>query len=345
MRIVAALLLALAGPSFLGLATTSPEAGQKDGERLKHLIPKGVKQVQSLPALSAQPTARLIARAGVTTAQLESIRQYQVEMTGEMKPTRVAFIDVDWGGKPARIGVGATPTGGLIGPLAFDEYGKAIDDFEPMLQQFRGHGGVTLTEASLAPIGDTLKRRDDAIAATRPPPKPAERKAWTMFHHLKLMRRAGQLHEQLQAAREAGEPMRSHLRELSDHFDEVDRFATNLKVVAQPKEIGEYRKFIDELQGHAENALRLVDEGSAEEAEKIVKAKVKTSCGKCHGWDGNHWRKPFEGVMRAEREASGWGNGSFVIGVDLAARGFEESDAQQVACAVKAGMLMAFGKE
>lgn len=323
-------------------ARAAAEPGAKDGERIKRLLDgRTIRGVGVLPGLTAQPSGRLVARTAVPTTALPSLRRYQVQVEGELHPVTVAFLDLEWSEGEGRLGVAATRGGELLGPTLFDEYGKEMDDLEDVLAQYRGQAGVRLTEASLQPVGDVMTRRDEMLATEDPPPKADAREVWALFHHHRRMWELDAAHEALQRAREEGASMREPLERVEEHLVGLDGFATHLKTVLEPKEVGRYRRFLDEMVAATDKARVLIDKGNQEAASKLVKGKVKLGCGRCHGWDENQWRRPLEDAVRDRREAAGWRTGSFVVGVDLRPTRFEQADAQLVASTVKALMLLA----
>lgn len=334
------LLLVVAAPA--ATAALEGDPGAKDGERIQRLVPDPIAQVRSQPGLTAQPTSRLLARTALPFESLGTIRRYDVDVETDRELRRVAFLDVECDGETVRIGVGAAANGALLGPTAFDAYGKPVAALEPFLAQFRGHGGLVLTAASTEPIGDAVRLKDELLAMEKAPLKPAERKRWALFRHLRLMRESGRLHDALQEARQQGEPLGPPLRALASQIEATRSFSANLKSALAAKDLGRYRALNDELAAAVAEALRLTQEGNVEAAAKVVKGKVNTSCSRCHGFDDNAWRKPFEGALRAEREQTGIRAGSFIVDVDVERNGLNKDDAQRLASAVKAGMLLAF---
>ena len=327
---------------IIGSSIHSAEPGKKDGERIKRLLGgRKIRTVQSLPGLTAQPMGRLIARTGIPTTVMTTIRRYEVDVEGELYPMTVALLDVSCASGKGRLGVGATRDGEVAGPTLFDDFGKEMDDLDGILEQFRGHKGVRLTEASLDPVGDVMTRRDEILAQEKAPTKKAEKKEWALFRHYRRMWEIEEIHETLQRARAEKTSMREPLRRLEEKMMELKPFASNLKGPLQPKDVGQYRKFVDEMLGSIEKAKLLVDKGNQVAASKVVKASIKITCGKCHGWDKNKLKKPLEGIVRDQREALGFRPGVFVVGVDLEARDLEPADAQLVASTVKAAMLLA----
>ncbi|MFG0318720.1 MAG: hypothetical protein ACF8XB_15710 [Planctomycetota bacterium JB042] len=321
---------------------SSAEPGEKDGERIRRLLDgKPIRGVRSLPGLTAQPSGRLVSRTALPTTMISSLRRYEVQLEGEVHPVRVAFFDLEWSEGEGRIGLGATREGALFGPTLFDDYGKEIDDLDELLARFQGHRGVRLTEASLQPVGEVMTRRDEMLATTKPPPKKEEREVWALFHHHLRMWELESSHAALQRAREEGTGMREPLRRLDEHLNELKPFASNLKGVLEPKEVGRYRRFVDQMLASTEKARVLLDKGNEKAASKLVKGEVKLGCGRCHGSDENQWRRPLEDAIRDLREGAGWRTGSFVVGVDLRPTRFGDADAQLVASTVKALMLLA----
>lgn len=341
-------LVAAAAAALIPSIPASPvaEPGAKDGERIKRLLSaRSIRGVGALPGLTAQPTGRIVARTAIPTTMLSSLRRYSVEVEGEQAPVTVVFFDLEWSGGEGRLGVGATRDGAFFGPTLFDDYGKEVDSLDAVLAQYKGDGGVRLTEASLEPVGEVMKSRDEMLLVTKPPPRRDEREVWALFHHHRRMWEIDVAHEALQRARSEGTSMREPLRRLEEHLTELKPFASNLKGVLEPKDVGQYRRFVDELIDATSKARVLVDKGNDKAASKLVKGTVKMGCGKCHGWDENQWKAPFEGAVRERREAAGWRTGSFVVGVDLRPSAFAAEDAQLVASTVKALMLLASNAE
>lgn len=322
------------------------QAGKGDGERLERLLDKTIQDVKPLAGLTAQPMGRLLARTSLSRASLDSIRLYDVRIRGELGTTRAAFLDVSWrGGKSARIGVAVNTDGGQHGPAAFDEFGKPQRDLEPFLSQFQGRLALGLSDASLRPLGETIRSRDAILAEEKAPPKQAERKRWSLLHHHHRMMQAEGLMERLEAARDNGESLRQPLRELAEHADELERFATNLKTVMEPKEVGAYRKYVKALGKATRTAMTLADKGKMEAAGNQVRDKIKRACSRCHTWEENHWELPLEEALLDELAQVGFARGSFVVGVDVRPFDLEPEDAQALAGAVKAALLLVHDKK
>jgi len=334
--------LALAsGLALLAAAPSILDAGKNDGERLKRLFDRPIKSVQSLQGLTAQPSARLVARTGMPNSALSTVRLYAVLLEREVIPARTAFLDLPWKGKPARLGYAVTSQGGVFGPKAFDEYGKPLTDLDPFLAQFRGQDAVRLTEASTRPIGEVIKLREDVLAESTPPPKHSLRTRWALVRHHLLMFEAERLLQNLKRAARNEQPLRRPLEELTEFTSQLHQFATHLKVVLEPKEVGQYRRFLTALETEANKASELVSKGDAEGARELVTTEVERTCVECHDWKENHWNRPFGDALRDELDQVGFARGSFVLEADVRRNGLDPERAQDVASVVKAIMLLA----
>src|SRR5690606_22882768 len=113
-----------------------------------------------------------LARTALPTTVLASLRRYRVELEGETLPAIAAFLDLEWSGGKGRLGVAVAQSGAVFGPMLFDDFGKPLDELDPLLAQFKGQRGVRLTEASLRPVGEVMTRRDAVMATSDPPPNP-----------------------------------------------------------------------------------------------------------------------------------------------------------------------------
>lgn len=324
-------------------ARVAGDPGKGDGERIHHLLGAEVRDIRSLPGLTASPKALLISRAGIATTVLDTLRRYAANLPDQLGDTQIALLTIDFRGKPVRLGAALDPKGALLGLHAYDDFGDVIEEVEPFLSAFRGAGGVRLTDTSAKPIGEVIEARD-AILGTPEPPKDKEgRAAWVLLRHHQLMWKLGSGFETLLAAREAGGAMRQELTTLRETIAEVSEFTTHLRQVMKVKSMMKYRELLAELDARAEDALRAVDAEDREAAAKIASGNMKLACSRCHGYDGNEWRKPFESELRRQRVDAGFGVGSFVVGVDVRPTGLDEDDAQAFASAVKAVLLVARG--
>lgn len=343
---LAAMNLHIVATLALALVPVLPESGAKDGERIKALLGKSGAKIGSLEALTAAPAATLIARSGITREMLDTMRRYQAEAPGESGPIGLALLDVPlgglWAGKPVRLGVALAASGEMKAVHCFDDFGKVIQDFEPFLRQF-GPDGVALNEASNEAIGDVVKRRDAVAGADKPPVKPQEKKTWTLYRHSLRMKAIGEHFQAASEAGAAGKPLAEPLAALDSDFAALDEFAGYLRAVMEPKTVGQYREQLKALRTDLKQASDLATKGENESAAKLLAGKLKLDCGKCHGFDANEWKRPFETELRRQREAAGFKSGVFVIDVDVRKVGFEIADAQMLAGAVKAACLACRG--
>ncbi|MFH0945926.1 MAG: hypothetical protein V2A76_12065 [Planctomycetota bacterium] len=328
---------------LLGIAAIAAvqDAGRKDGERLKRLFEKPIKIVQPLPGLTAQPEGRLVARTGLSHDLLPSLRLYDVLLERQVVPSRTAFLDARWRGKTVRLGYSVTSEGSVYGPKAFDEFGKEVTDVDLFLDQFRGDGAVRLSDVSTESLGGVMQLRDEVLAQEKAPPKKSERKRWTLVRHHLLMFESDRLFRRLETARKNGESLRQPLKDLLELVAELHRFGTNLKAVLEPKEVGEYRRFLDSLVADATAALEALEGDDAERAGSLVDEKVGRGCVDCHEWQDHQYRKPLKDALATELAGVGFGKGSFVVGVDVRAAGFDPDQAQEMAAVVKALALLA----
>lgn len=322
----------------------APGLGSKgDGERIANLLGKKPKQVEVLQDLKPAAAAELVARSGVSSDVIPELRGYAVQVEGDLARWKLGFVDASWKGKPVRVGAALNGDGVLQKLGAFDEFGKPLAEVDPFLVQFRGPYGVVLTAASNQPMGDAIQLRDKVLAATSPPPKPDEKKKWTLLRHRLLMRELGDRYDALNTAREQKEGVAPAARAVAEQLAAVDEFATHLKAILKPKDVGEYKKLGAAVAEGAAKVEQAALAGDAALADKLVKTEVKLGCGKCHGWDANAWKKPLEGAFRAERESAGLIDGAFVVDLDVKRAGLDPEDAQAMASAVKAALLRAKG--
>lgn len=341
----AVVLVVLARLCLSAVPAPLQSAGKNDGERLKVLVDKPARQTGAMADLTAGPTAELVARTGVSQTTLHSLRRYQVLVEGEIEPYVAALIDVDYQGKTIRLGMSRTPAGVNHKAHAFDDYGKVIAELEPFLKQFCGPAGVGVTLLSKGSVADVIVRRATLLAMDKAPAAKDDKVAWVLLRHQQLMQGMGTRFEALRAVDAdsggAGGSLRGALRELSDQVAAVSDFVGQLIAVTKPKSVGQYRKFIGETEKHVEAAIVAVEADKREAAQKIIKDDLKFSCSRCHGWDGNEWKKPLEGAFGRLRTEAGLGMGVFVVGIDVQAAGLPEDRAQQLATAVKTLLLAA----
>ncbi len=316
----------------------------KDGERLRTLLGGKTGKTGQLPELTAQPTGLLLSRTGIQTDVLKGLSRYDVEAPGETSVVHAAFIDFTWRGRQLRLGALAQGPGLPRALTAFDDFGKPVPELDPFLKQFKVADGVLITDGSLAPIGDAMKLRDSIVKQKDPPAKPQEYEKWALFRHKLLMWQMDDV-----ASRAIGQDADSAnlagaLAALVKQTDLTNEFATHLKTVMKPKDVGQYRKMLANLKAGAEEARAAADAGKLDDAAKIAKAKVKTACAQCHGSDANDWKKPLKGAIRARREEVGFANGAFVVDYDVRRGDLPADEAQTIASAVKAVLLLAQGK-
>ena len=183
------------------------------------------------------------------------------------------------------------------------------------------------------------------MAQEKAPPKKSERKRWTLVRHHLLMLESDRLFRVLKAARKNGESLRQPLKELLEHLEVLHAFGTNLKSVLQPKEVGEYRRFLAEIEADATASLEALAAGDSEKAGMLFDEKVSRGCVECHEWKDHHFGRPLKDSLSVELTSVGFGKGSFVVGVDVRAVGFDPDQAQEMAAVVKALMLLAHDVE
>jgi len=323
--------------SFVLLSGPGP---RNDGERLRDITGTEANDGAVLPELLPNARAQLVSRTGVPMDVLDDIRCYRLPAADDAGMFRVAFIDANWNGREVRVGAALDPSGGIRRVAAFDEYGKVIEALEPFLSQFQGRFGLRLTDASDDPIGYAIGLRDEILAQEKPPRKKDERKRWVMLQHRLLMWESDDLLAAFEQARTEDETLAPHVRRIGDHLDELDTFASHLKSVMTAKDVGSYRGFVEEFRGDLDAATVQLEK-DPERGAKLAKTKIKMGCGKCHGWDGNEWRKPLQGAFRDEREELGIEDGVFVVDIDVRTAGLRDDDAQALASAVKAALIAA----
>ncbi|MBI4880530.1 MAG: hypothetical protein HY812_12850 [Planctomycetes bacterium] len=319
------------------------DAGKGDGERLKRLIPAAIQKVEVHPELTALPTAKLVARSGLDSTTMPSLRRYRAHVAGDPRPTEAAFLDLTLRGKKYRLGAAVSPEKGVLGPTLFDDFGKPVADLDRFLSQFKGEGAVRLTDASREPVGDAVKLRDEVLSQDEPPAKKDARTRWVLLRHHLAMRAVAEHDGRVQEAAQSGEALAGPLRELLASMEQLREFSAHLKLVFEPKEVGQYRAFTDEGHALAVKAQALAEEGKREEALAVVRGDLAMSCGRCHGWQENHWKKPLGEAMRAQLEQAGFKHGYFVVDMDVRRVDLDAESAQQVASAVKAALLLAHG--
>ncbi len=319
------------------------DAGKGDGERLKRLIPVAIEKVEVHPELTALPASKLLARSGLDSTTLPSLRRYRAHVAGDPRPTEAAFLDLTLRGKKYRLGAAVSPVKGVLGPTLFDDFGKPVADLDRFLSQFKGEGAVRLTDASREPVGDAVKLRDAVLSLDEPPAKKDARMRWVLLRHHLAMRAVAERNGLVLEAAQESETLNGALRELVSSLEQLREFTAHLKLVLEPKEVGQYRAFTDEGHALAAKALALALESKREEALAVVRGDLAMSCGRCHGWQENHWKKPLGEAMRGQLEQAGFKHGYFVVDMDVRRVDLEPESAQAVASAVKAALLMAHG--
>ncbi len=328
---------ALAG-AFLLMLFAAP--GEKDGERIKRLVDKAGSRVSSLPELTTAAQSKWIARTAVGQDSVKSLRRYQAEASDGVY--KVALVDLTWRGKVVRVGACLSPDGSIRKAGVFDEYGKEIADFAPFVKQFDKPDGVVLSDASNEDIGGVIKRRDAVMSSAKPPPKPADKKAWVLLKHHHLMWEFADCWRDLEAAAEKSDPLAPKIKAFDDQAAKIELFSENLRTaVIVPKTLGVYRDQLKELRADVAKVTELETKGDAEGARKFVKSDLKLDCGKCHGSEANEFKRPLESSLRDQLEGSGFKPGVFVVDVDLRAGKFESAEAQSLASAIKACLLAA----
>lgn len=323
---------------LVSMVFLSAAPGDKDGERIKRLVDKPGAKIHSLPDLTTAAQAKLIARTAIGQDTLKSIRRYQVDAEGTYK---VVLLDAPWRGKTVRLGVSTAPEGHLYRSGVFDDFGKPLTDFDPFLEQFSGQQGLALTTASNDDVGKVIQRRDAILKSTKPPPKPADKKAWVLLKHMQLMWRVDGAFAHVETARVKAAPLLPSLKRLAEEAEAITEFSEHLRAVVQPKTLGSYREIAKELAKNTAEAIALEEKGDKEGAAKIAKARLKMDCGKCHGFDQTEFKAPLQASFRAQRRDAGFGPGVFVVDVDLRPGDLTPEEAQGLASAVKACLLAA----
>lgn len=313
--------------------------GDKDGERIKRLVDKPGAKINSLADLTTAAQSKLIARTGIGQDTLKSIRRYQADAGGSIY--KIVLLDVSWRGKPLRLGVSTAPEGHLYRSGVFDDFGKAITDFDPYLAQFSGQDGLALNAASNEDIGPIIKKRDAILKSGKPPVKPADKKTWALLKHTHLMWGLDSAFAHVETAREKGAPLLGSLKELDKEAEKIEEFSDQLRAVLQPKTLGSYREMLKELRKNTADAIALEEKGDAVEAAKIAKGRLKMDCGKCHGSDQNEFKSPLQSYFRDLRRSAGFASGVFLVDIDLRAKEMTPEEAQTLASAVKACLLSA----
>lgn len=324
--------LTLAAVVLVGFAAP----GDKDGERIKRLVDKPGKTA-SLGELVTEVRAQLIARTAMPSETLKTIRRYQHETTDGIY--KIVLFDIAWRGKTYRLGASTTPEGATYKVGIFDEFGKEVPEFDDFLGQFRGDYGVGLTEASNEDLGAILKRRDALATQTKPPAKPAEKKAWTLLKHHQSMMKLGAIWREIDLGDKSNEPLAKNLKALDEATAKLEEFSTNLRATMEPKTVGGYREVVKAMRADVAEALKLATAGDDTGATKIAREKIVTHCSKCHESDQNEFKTDLASALGNQLGGIGFKKGAFVVDVDVDKRDYTPEEAQMLANTIKACLL------
>ncbi|MCC7171471.1 MAG: hypothetical protein IT459_13570 [Planctomycetes bacterium] len=327
------------------VATFAFAPGPKgDGDRLRGLFKEKTRAVTPQQDLLPAKLATLLSASGIPSEITKEMDVYDVQLDGKDGTYRVVLMDLAWSRKAARFAVAVTPEGELHAASISDEFGKVTKDFDAFLAQFRGEYSLRLSSDSLKPMGDVTKLRDSIVNAAKPPLKPDEKLRYGLYLQRAQMWKFEEIERRIDEARKGGKPVEADLKALRTELERLGELVPHMAKTFKPKDLAAYKAFIEGMKTGIDSALASAAEGKAADADKVVVADVLQACGKCHGFDANAWRRPTATVLREEREKLTGKDGMFVVDFDVRRYGAEPEDAQVIASALKAALLIGAGK-